>query len=95
MDIRECPEAQRKKYNWISTRSGTRDRFLSPAFISASLEMCLIRLPVFILASESSLLSSNRKDGRSTFLGYTMQSQEPKERMNLSHYPSSNSQKFA
>lgn len=95
MDIRECPEAQRKEYNWISTRSGTRDRLLSLAFISAFLEMCLIRLPVFILASESVLLSSNRKHGRSIFQGYTMQSQEPKERLNLSHYPTSNSQKLA
>lgn len=95
MDMRECPEAQRKEYNRISTRSGTRDRLLSPAFISASLEMCLILLPVFIPASESALLSSDRKHGRSTFQDYTMQSQEPKERLNLSHCPSSNSQKLA
>lgn len=95
MHIRECLEAQRQEYNRISTRSGNRDRLLSPAFISASLEMCLIHFPVFVLASESALLFNDRKHGRSIFQDYTMQSQEPKERLNLSHYPSSNSQKLA
>lgn len=37
MDVEAYLDTQRKEHNWVSHRSGTRDRPLLPAFISASL----------------------------------------------------------